>query len=180
MLVAHPVNPPYYVRLVELVPSRWTADETMLRARQHQERLGQAPVTLRRDARGFSLNRIQYAILHEVWSQIDDGLLSIEDADTVMREGLGPRYAFMGPCETIHLNADGGVDDYCRRYGEAIGYVSETLRPAAQGRIDADSETARRIHAAMAERIPIDRIHERMQWRNERLAALAQLKKDAP
>jgi len=31
----------------------------------------------------------------------------VKDVDTVMSEGLGMRYAFLGPLETAHLNAEG-------------------------------------------------------------------------
>ena len=34
-------------------------------------------------------------------------MLSAEDIDKVCYDGLGPRYAFIGPLETMHLNADG-------------------------------------------------------------------------
>ena len=36
-----------------------------------------------------------------------DGVCSPEDVDTVMSKGLGLRYSFMGPFETMHLNAGG-------------------------------------------------------------------------
>ena len=36
-----------------------------------------------------------------------DGVVSPEDCDTIMSQGLGMRYAFMGPFETAHLNAEG-------------------------------------------------------------------------
>ena len=37
-----------------------------------------------------------------------DGVVSVKDIDLVMSEGLGMRYAFIGPMETIHLNAPAG------------------------------------------------------------------------
>lgn len=37
-----------------------------------------------------------------------DGVISVKDVDLVMSEGLGMRYAFIGPMETMHLNAPGG------------------------------------------------------------------------
>ena len=36
-----------------------------------------------------------------------DDAISVEDLDKVMTDGLGMRYAFMGPLETCHLNAEG-------------------------------------------------------------------------
>lgn len=38
-----------------------------------------------------------------------DGIISVRDIDLVMSEGLGMRYAFIGPMETMHLNAPKGI-----------------------------------------------------------------------
>lgn len=72
--------------------------------------VGQKPVLLSREIEGFALNRIQYAILCESWRLIDAGILSVKDVDSVMSDGLGMRYAFLGPMEVAHLNAEGKVD----------------------------------------------------------------------
>lgn len=69
--------------------------------------VGQKPVLLSREIEGFALNRIQFAILTECWRLIADGILSTNDVDSVMKDGLGLRYSFMGPMETTHLNAEG-------------------------------------------------------------------------
>jgi len=68
---------------------------------------GQKPVVLSRQIEGFALNRIQYAILNECWRLLADGILDVKDIDSVMSDGLGMRYAFLGPMETTHLNAEG-------------------------------------------------------------------------
>lgn len=68
---------------------------------------GQKPVLLSREIEGFALNRIQYAILNECWNLIADEILSAKDIDSVMSDGLGMRYAFLGPLLTAHLNAEG-------------------------------------------------------------------------
>jgi L-gulonate 3-dehydrogenase len=49
----------------------------------------------------------RYCILNEVWRLVADGILNVEEIDNVMSEGLGMRYAFLGPLETAHLNAEG-------------------------------------------------------------------------
>lgn len=59
MIVSHPVNPPYYVPLVEIVPAPWTKLEVSLKTRQIMEEIGQKPVLLTREIEGFALNRIQ-------------------------------------------------------------------------------------------------------------------------
>lgn len=59
LIVSHPVNPPYYVPLVEIVPSAWTKPEVALKTRQIMLEIGQKPVLLTREIEGFALNRIQ-------------------------------------------------------------------------------------------------------------------------
>lgn len=59
VIVSHPVNPPYYVPLVEIVPSEWTRPEFATKVRAIMEEIGQKPVLLTREIEGFALNRIQ-------------------------------------------------------------------------------------------------------------------------
>lgn len=61
------VNPPYYVRLVELVPHPETLPTAMDMAFELMTEVGQAPVRLRKEIDGFALNRVQYAIIAECW-----------------------------------------------------------------------------------------------------------------
>lgn len=115
--------PPYYVPLVEIVPAPWTKPEIAIKTRQIMEEIGQKPVSLSREIEGFALNRIQYCILNEVWRLVGDGVLDVKDIDSVMTDGLGMRYAFLGPLETTHLNAE-GIANYTDRYAKTIYEVS--------------------------------------------------------
>lgn len=65
----------------------------------------------------------RYAILNEVWRLVASGVLNVRDIDSVMSDGLGMRYAFLGPLETAHLNAE-GFTNYCERYNKSIYDVS--------------------------------------------------------
>lgn len=107
MIISHPVNPPYFVPLVEIVPSKETNDEVVKKTRKLMEEIGQSPVVLKKEVAGFAVNRLQYALLHQCWALAAEGIMSVEDVDKVMTEGLGRRYAFIGPLETAHLNAEG-------------------------------------------------------------------------
>ncbi|XP_043207249.1 lambda-crystallin homolog [Amphibalanus amphitrite] len=173
-LVAHPVNPPYYVPLVELIPAPWTDPEAVTQTRQLMIEIGQSPISLNKEMPGFALNRIQYAILNECWYLVSEGVLSAEDIDTVMKDGLGPRYAFMGPLETAHLNAEGMLN-YCERYGSTIEGVSKTLGPIPHW----GGAQAEEIHRQLTAMVPLEKLQERRAWRDARLTALAKLKKDA-
>lgn len=174
MLVAHPINPPYFVPLVELVPAPWTKQEVIAKVRELMEKVGQSPITLRRESLGFALNRIQYAAINECWNMYQSGLLSAEDIDKVCYDGLGPRYAFIGPLQTMHLNAD-GIVDYCKRYADgAYNVQKETFKPIP---VQYDVETAEKIQAEYNASIPLDKIPEKRKWRDARLANLAKMKK---
>lgn len=59
VIVSHPVNPPYYVPLVEIVPAPWTKPDIAIKTRSIMEEIGQKPVSLSKEIEGFALNRIQ-------------------------------------------------------------------------------------------------------------------------
>lgn len=82
----------------------------------------QEPVKLKKEVLGFVVNRLQFALLAETWRLVADGVIGVNDVDAVMSAGLGPRYAFNGTCETVHLNAF-GVRDYFKRYAAGITAV---------------------------------------------------------
>ena len=62
------------------------------------------------------MNRLQGALLHEAFRLVAEGYASSEDVDAGICKGIGLRWAFMGPFETIDLNAPGGIRDYVDRY----------------------------------------------------------------
>ena len=167
MLVGHPVNPPYLVPLVEIAPAPWTSPAAVERARDIYARAGQSPVLLNKEITGFLLNRIQGAVLNEALNLYADGYASIEDLDKVLKDGLGLRWSFMGPFETIDLNAPAGVVDYAQRYGP-------TYRDVARGQLPNDWESGllKRIEAERRKVLPADQLAERARWRDNRLMAL--------
>jgi len=115
-IVAHPVNPPHLVPVVELCGAPWTAPETKARAMLLLREVGQVPIDVKREIDGFILNRLQVALLTEAFRLVQEGYVSPADLDHTIADGLGLRWAFMGPFETIELNAPGGIPDYCERY----------------------------------------------------------------
>ncbi len=128
-LVAHPVNPPHLVPLVELCPAPWTAPATVDRARAIYAEVGQVPILVKREIEGFVLNRLQGALLAEAFRLVGEGVVSPEDCDRTVKDGLGLRWSFLGPFATIELNAPGGIADYCARYTGFYRRLSE--HPAA-------------------------------------------------
>src|SRR6202035_869891 len=109
-----------------------TAADTIERAKAVYEAIGQVPIVVRREIEGFVLNRLQGALLAEAFRLVGDGFVSPQDLDKTLKDGLGLRWSFMGPFETIELNAPGGIPDYCQRYGPSLGPLS-AADPAIYG-----------------------------------------------
>jgi len=168
-LVGHPVNPPHLVPLVELCGAPWTSPAAIDRARKIYREIGQVPVTINLEINGFVLNRLQGALLAEAFRLVGEGFISAEDLDHTVKDGLGLRWSFLGPFETIELNAPGGIPDYCARY---TGFYRE-LASAAAGPEVYQSPNVERVIAAWPHRPTPERIAALTQRRNERLAALA-------
>ncbi len=167
-LVVHPVNPPHLVPLVELSPAPWTSPETVERARALQAAVGQVPILVRKEIQGFILNRLQAALLNQALALYADGYASAEDIDKTVRDGLGLRWSFMGPFETIDLNAPGGVADYAARYGrmmyeQVVAQRPREWTPEVIGRLEAERRTMLAAGGLAA----------RERWRDRRLMALA-------
>ena len=167
-IVAHPVNPPHLVPVVELCGAPWTSDDTKRRAREILEAVGQVPIAVKREIDGFILNRLQVALLTEAFRLVQEGYVSPEDLDHTVSDGLGLRWAFMGPFETIELNAPGGIPDYCRRYTPWFRRYMEDLPPATVW----DDAQWQRVADAWGRTPSPGKIAAKSVWRDRRLAAL--------
>ena len=167
-LVAHPVNPPHLVPVVELVPAPWTDPDAVDGVRALMDRVEQLPVTVTREIEGFVLNRLQGALLREAWALLEEGYASAADIDRTVSDGLGLRWSFMGPFETIDLNAPGGIDDYARRLGGLYhGIAASRANPQPWS-----DELIEKARVQRREALPMDGLVQRSEWRNERLMAL--------
>ncbi|MGE3874687.1 MAG: 3-hydroxyacyl-CoA dehydrogenase [Parvibaculaceae bacterium] len=174
-VVVHPINPPYLIPAAEVVPAPWTSAETMERTRQFLVAAGHAPLVMKKELDGFIMNRMQGALLEEAFRLVADGYASVEDVDIGIRDGLALRWSFMGPFETIDLNAPGGVRDYAERYQG----IYENLFPQMQRRVDWAGKVMDTIEPERRRHVPADRLQERQMWRDKRLMALAAHKKRA-
>ena len=173
-LVAHPVNPPHLVPIVELCGAPWTAQATIDRALATYAEVGQVPIIVRRELDGFILNRLQGALLSEAMRLVGEGYVSPEDLDKTVRDGLGLRWSFMGPLATIELNAPGGVADYCARYsGFYRRLAAEPPEPSVW-----DAANAARVAGALGPPADASALDRRTRWRDRRLMALAKHKRE--
>ena len=174
-LVVHPINPPYLVPAVEVVPAPWTEPAIVERTAAFMRGVGQSPIVMRREVDGFVMNRLQGALLQEAFRLVAEGYASTEDVDIGMREGLGLRWAFMGPFETIDLNAPNGLQDYCARYGQSFRAMMAESAPPSWS-----AETVGALHAAQRSRAPAEAHAARQEWRDRRLMALLAHKRSQP
>ena len=167
-LIAHPVNPPHVVPVVELCPAPWTDPAVVKRARAIYEGVGQVPMELKKEVDGFILNRMQAVLLAEAFRLVAEGYCSAEDLDKTIAHGLGLRWSFMGPFETIEMNAPGGIPDYCARFGAAWAQLAS--RPYAPDVLG--PENVARVMASWGATPKPEDIATKSRWRDERLAAL--------
>lgn len=168
-LVVHPLNPPYLIPAAEVVPAPWTDAGVVTRTADFLRAAGHAPIVMKRELDGFVMNRLQGALLEEAFRLVANGHASVEDVDIGIREGLALRWSFMGPFETIDLNAPGGVRDYVERYES----IYKRLHAEMQTRADWAGPVLKEIEAERRKHLPAGKLQDRQAWRDRRLMALA-------
>ena len=167
-LVCHPANPPFLLHVIEIVPHAGTDPAVCAFARKFLGACGMQPVMVGKEIEGFVFNRLQGALLREAYCLVRDDVASVEDIDTLVRDGLGLRWSFMGPFETVDLNTRGGLAAHAEKIGPAY-------RRMGLERGQDDPWTDALVDKATAQRrsvLPLDRWDERRAWRDRRLMAL--------
>ncbi len=106
-LVTHWFNPPQIVPTVEIVPSPLTSEEVTQATLALHRHIGKLAVVIRRELPGFLVNRVQVAVMREVWNLLAQGVASPEDIDTAIRGSMGFRLAALGP---LRIHDFGGLD----------------------------------------------------------------------
>ena len=89
-VVAHFWNPPHLLPLVEVVPGKHTAPETVEITWKLMELIGKKPVALKKEALGFIGNRLQMALQREAFYIVEQGIATAEAVDTTCKYSLGP------------------------------------------------------------------------------------------
>ena len=103
------------------------------------------------------------------------GVCSPEDLDKTIKDGLGLRWSFMGPFETIELNAPGGIPDYCARYGPSL----DAMVKSSEGGDPFGKANVANIMAEWPHEQSADRVATLSRWRDGRLIALKAHKRNA-
>jgi 3-hydroxyacyl-CoA dehydrogenase len=167
-LVVHPGNPPYLLPVVEVVAAPFTSAEVVERAAALLEDAGMSVVRVHAEVEGFVFNRLQGALLREAYCLVRDGVASVEDVDRVVRDGLGRRWAVIGPFETADLNTRGGLHAHAERFGPAYERMG-----AERGQHDPwTPDLVRRVTDERRRVMPLEQWAERVEWRDRMLMAL--------
>jgi 3-hydroxyacyl-CoA dehydrogenase len=172
-LVIHPANPPYLIPVVELVPADFTDPAIVHQARRLMSGAGLKPIVVGRELEGFVFNRLQGALLREAYCLVRDNVASVDDIDTIVREGLGLRWSFMGPFETAALNTKGGIEAHAERMGPAYRRMGVERGQDDPWTRDLVAKVARERRALM----PLEDWPDRVLWRDEMLMRLLAFKR---
>lgn len=172
-LVVHPGNPPYILRVAEIVPAAFTAPWAIELTRNLLTRVAITPVLLDREIEGFVFNRLQGALLREAYCLVRDGIISAADIDTLVRDGLGRRWSVIGPFTTSELNTRGGL----RRHGQVIGPVYARLGMERANENPWTTETIETVANEIEQQLPHPTWEENVRERDRAMIRLSALLK---
>ena len=168
-IVAHPVNPPHLIPVVEVMLGPSTSEATFDACSALLRGVGQVPVRLNKEIFGYVLNRLQFALINEALHLVEGGYVSAEDVDSIVKYGLGRRWAFMGPFETNHLNTTGGIGEYYEKFQGAIGGIIGDLYREPHS---LNPESISCLAEEMARSTPVADVPARQEWRDRQLMGL--------
>ena len=173
-IISHPANPPHLIPCVEISPSESTSQNTINLTKKVFDSIGFSTVYVQKEIDGFILNRLQGALLNEAMRLYSEGYASADHIDSTVRDGLGLRWAFMGPFETIDLNAPGGIKDYIKRYGSIFSEMAKHQRSIP----DWTEKNAEKLEKERRTFLSKEDLKIRAEKRNNLLKSLRKLKKD--
>ena len=125
-VIGHPFNPPHIIPLVEIVGGAKTSEETIKRAMEFYGSIGKKPIRLYKALTGHVANRLQAALYKEILYLVQEGVLSVEDADIAVCYGPGLRWGVMGPSLQWHVGGgSGGIHHFMEHLmGPLAGMMS--------------------------------------------------------
>jgi 3-hydroxyacyl-CoA dehydrogenase len=127
-VIGHPFNPPHVVPLVEVVGGAKTSEATIERAMAFYAAIGKKPVRLYKALPGHVANRFQAALYKEVLYLVQEGVLSVADADVAVCYGPGIRWGVMGPSLQWHVGGgQGGIQHFMEHLMDPLAAMMKTL-----------------------------------------------------
>jgi 3-hydroxyacyl-CoA dehydrogenase len=127
-VIGHPFNPPHIIPLVEVVGGAKTSPQTIEEAMAFYSSIRKKPIRLFKALPGHVANRLQAALYREVLYLIQQGVLSVEDADAAVSYGPGPRWGVMGPSLQWHLGGGpGGIHHFMEHLMDPLEAMMKAL-----------------------------------------------------
>jgi 3-hydroxyacyl-CoA dehydrogenase len=127
-VIGHPFNPPHIIPLVEVVGGNKTSPEAIQHAIAFYASIGKKPIHLRKELPGHAANRLQAALYREVVYLIEQGMLSVEDADAAVSWGPGLRWGVMGPNLLWHIGGgEGGIHHFMEHLMDPLAVMMKNL-----------------------------------------------------
>jgi carnitine 3-dehydrogenase len=172
VLVGHPFNPPHIVPLVEIVGGTKTSPEAIQRAIEFYASIGKKPILLNKELPGHVANRLQAALYREIMFLIQQGVLSVADADDAVSYGPGLRWGVMGPSLQWHLGGGaGGIKHFMDHLMDPMAGLIKTL-----GTPDVTPELKRKIAEGVLQEAGDHSVDQLAQNENELLVGLLRLR----
>src|SRR5246500_2020838 len=171
-VIGHPFNPPHVIPLVEVVGGAKTSPETIERAMAFYSSIGKKPISLYKALPGHVANRLQAALYKEVLYLIQQGVLSVADADVAVSYGPGPRWGVMGPSLQWHLG--GGAEGIHHFMEHIMGPLAGLMK--SLGTPDITSELKQTIVEGVLREAGKRSVDELAQEENQMLIGLLRLR----
>jgi L-gulonate 3-dehydrogenase len=176
-ILAHPYNPPHVIPAVEVLPTKKASPGVIKRAMDFLNSVGQVAILMNFHVDGFLGNRIQSAVVREAIHLVERGVASVEAVDAVVCHGLGLRWALFGNFGVNNTNADGGIREYYKKYGE--GYKAD-MNDLDSAPPPFDQEMIERIAKGVDDMEGGASVAELCRWRDRMIRKIRRLKEEDP
>ena len=168
----HPGNPPYLLKFAEIVPSTYTSKKAVEETKSLLYSVNLHPIILKKEIDGFVFNRLQGALLKEAYSLINDDIVSARDIDLLVTNGLGLRWAVLGPFETIDLNTKGGIENHSKIM---IPFYKNIFSKSKN--YNFETKSIKKVIIERRKLLPLENLSERISWRDKTISKLINLLK---
>ncbi|WP_144792657.1 3-hydroxyacyl-CoA dehydrogenase family protein [Microbacterium paludicola] len=170
-LGVHFSNPAPFIPGVELIPHADTDEAILPVVEQLVAATGKETARIK-DATGFVLNRLQYALFHEATQLVEEGVASPEDIDTIVRTTFGFRLPVFGPFAIADM---AGLDVYSFCYASLQTEFPERFAtPKILDDLVSAGKLGTKTGAGFLD-VPADRTPELIAYRNKAYVAIKKL-----
>lgn len=167
-ILGHPFNPPHLIPLVEVVGGVQTSSETVAATMEFYREIGKKPIHIKKEVRGHVANRLQAALWREAVHLVNEGVVSVADADAAIAFGPGLRWALMGPHLTFHLaGGEGGMKHFMAHLSASMqSWIDDLGNPRLT------PEVQQLIIEGVTEEAADRSIADLARWRDEKLVEI--------